>query len=97
MNQAHLHLLLNHVPTVGLAVGLGLFVRALLGKSEDLTRASLVVLFLVALTAIPAYVSGSAAQFVLRDHPEVSQDVIAAHQDAAMLALIFMALTGLAA
>ena len=97
MNLAHLHLLLNHVPTVGFAVGLGLFLAALLRRSADLTQASLVVFFMVALAAIPAYLTGAAAQFVLRDDPNVSAPLIAAHQDAAMLGLIAMELTGFAA
>jgi hypothetical protein len=78
VNVAHLHLLLNHVPTLGFGVGFGLFVAALLGKSEDLKRASLVVFFVVALMAIPAYLTGNAASFALRDEPAVSQDLVAA-------------------
>lgn len=97
MNLAHLHLLLNHFPTIGFGVGLGLFVVSLLGKSEDLKRASFVVFFVIALVTIPVYLSGNAAHFMLRDQPGVSQDVIAAHQDAAMLALIVMEMTGLVA
>jgi hypothetical protein len=45
MNLAHVHLLLNHFPTIGMIVGLGLFVGAIVAKSEDLKRASLVVFF----------------------------------------------------
>ncbi|MGH9255925.1 MAG: DUF6644 family protein [Vicinamibacterales bacterium] len=97
MNLAHLHLLLNHVPTVGLGVGCGLFLASLIGKSEDLKRASFVVFFLVSLVAIPAYLTGDAARFTLQDRPEVSDALIAAHQDAAMLALIPMELTGVVA
>ena len=97
MTPAHLHLLLNHVPTIGFGIGIGLFVASLLGKSEDLKRASFVVFFVIALLAIPAYLTGNAADFVLRDQPDVSQEVIAAHQDAAMLALVPMEITGLVA
>ncbi len=97
MNVAHLHLLLNHVPTVGFGVGCALFVASLLGKSEDLKRASLVVFFIIALLAIPAYLTGNSASFALRDDPAVSQDLVAAHQNAAMLALVAMEVTGLVA
>ena len=34
----HLHLLLNHFPTVGMIVGFGVFLLALVKKSEDLKR-----------------------------------------------------------
>lgn len=97
MNGAHLHLLLNHFPTVGLGIGLGLLLASLLKKSEDLKQASFLVFFLLGLLAIPAYLTGSAAQIVLQNQPDVSPQVIAAHQDAALLALILMEITGLVA
>jgi uncharacterized membrane protein len=97
VNLAHLHLLLNHFPTVGLAIGLGLLLASLLKESEDLKQASFVAFFLLGLLAIPAYLTGSAAQIVLQNQPDVSQQVMAAHQDAALLALILMEITGFVA
>lgn len=95
MNLAHLHLLINHLPTVGTVVGLGLFIVALLGKSEELQRASLGVFLIIGLLTIPAYVTGNAAQEVLVDtEPEASQLWINRHQDAALVALVFMEITG---
>ena len=67
VNQSHLHLILNHFPTIGLGVRFGLFVRAFVARSDDLRRASLTVLFVIALLALPAYLTGNAAHFVLRD------------------------------
>ena len=97
MNLAHLHLLLNHFPTVGFSVGLGLFIVSLFGNNNDLKRMSLVIFFVLALLAIPVYLSGNAAEEIIKDLPGVSQALIAAHQDAALLAFIFMELTGVAA
>ena len=97
MTLAHLHLLLNHVPTVGLGVACALFLAGLLKKSEDLKQASFVAFFLLGLLAIPAYLTGSAAHTVLRDQADVSEQVIAAHQDAALVALILMEITGFVA
>jgi uncharacterized membrane protein len=97
VNLAHLHLLLNHFPTVGLGIALGLLLSALLTKSKDLKQASFVAFFLLGLVAIPVYLTGSAAQVVLEDQPNVSQQVMAAHKDAALLALILMEITGLVA
>jgi uncharacterized membrane protein len=95
VNLAHLHLLLNHVPTVGFAVGIGLFLAALFRQSDALRRISLETLYIVALMAIPAYLTGNAAHFVLQSRgAELAEDVITAHQDAAMLALIVMEITG---
>ena len=97
MNLAHLHLLLNHFPTVGLAIALGLLLASLLKKSADLQQASFVAFFLLGLVAIPAYLTGGAAQIVLQNQPGVSEQVMAAHQDAALLALILLEITGFVA
>ena len=95
MNLAHLHLLLNHVPTIGFGFGIGLLVASLVRDSADLRRASYVVFFVVALVAIPTYLSGNAADFVLRTERELPRNVVTAHQNAAMLALIPMEIVGL--
>jgi len=95
MNLAHVHLLLNHVPTIGFGFGIGLLVASLVRDSADLRRASYVVFFVVALVAIPTYLSGNAADVVLRTQRELLQDVVTAHQNAAMLALIPMEIVGL--
>jgi uncharacterized membrane protein len=97
VNLAHLHLLLNHFPTVGLAIALGLLLASLLKRSADLQQASFVAFFLLGLVAIPVYLTGSAAQIVLQNQPGVSDQVMAAHQDAALLALILLEITGFVA
>jgi uncharacterized membrane protein len=97
VNGAHLHLLLNHIPTVAFGVGVAFFLAGLIKKSEDLTQASFVAFFINALLAIPAYVSGNAAEFILRDQPGMSAEVLAAHQNAAAFGLMFMEITGLVA
>ena len=65
MNLPHLHLLLNHFPTVGMVIGLGLFLISLLGKSEDLKKASLIVFLGIALLTMPVYMTGNGAQEVI--------------------------------
>jgi len=94
MNLAHIHLLLNHFPTVGFAIGLGLLVLAITSKKDELKRASLVVVFLVALITIPTYLSGNAAQSALQERTDLSQAAIRAHEGAAFWGYLFMEITG---
>jgi hypothetical protein len=84
VNVAHLHLLLNHVPTVGAVVALGLLLLAFVRRDEPLTRAGLEVLFVIAVLTLPVYMSGVGAQQKLRDQPELSDNAIRVHQDAAL-------------
>jgi hypothetical protein len=97
MNLAHLHLVLNHWPIIGTFMAVGLFIAALAARSEDLKEASLTIFSLLALLAIPAYISGSLAQDVMQADAGVSQALMAAHQGAALLALLCMEITGLVA
>ncbi|HEU5240123.1 MAG TPA: hypothetical protein VFU37_23515 [Pyrinomonadaceae bacterium] len=94
MNLAHMHLLLNHLPILGTLITLGLFVVSLVGKHDDLKQVSLALFALVALLAIPTYISGSGANEALKESPDVSMAAIEAHQGAALLAFIFMEITG---
>ena len=94
MNLAHVHLLLNHFPTIGVIIGLGLFLVGLAGKSDDLKRASLVVLLGIALLTIPTYMTGNAAQTAIGRSPGVSKNLIETHEGAALVAFAFMELMG---
>lgn len=95
MDLAHLHLLLNHFPSIGYIIGGGLFLVSLITKSDDLKRASLVVLLGISLLAIPTYISGNGAQDEIKALPGVSKSLIEAHETAALVALGFMEFTGI--
>jgi hypothetical protein len=102
MNLAHVHLLLNHFPVIGTIIGLGLFLVALVGKSDDLKRACLVIFLGIALLTIPTYVTGNAAQEAICigpsngpcTDPGVSKSLIRTHEGAALQGFAFMELTG---
>ncbi len=90
----HLHVLLNHFPSIGTVIALGLFLTSYHLKSDDLRRSSLVLFLLLGLLAIPTYISGAAARWAIQGNAGISFDVISAHQDAALLAFIFLGITG---
>jgi hypothetical protein len=94
MDLAHLHLLLNHFPSIGTLIGGGLYIVSLITKSDDLKRASLVVLLGIALLAIPTYISGNGAQDAIKNLPGISKSLMETHEGAAFLALGFMEFTG---
>jgi hypothetical protein len=97
VNLAHLHLLLNHIPTVGTVVGLGLLLLAVIRRNEHLTHAGLEVLFVIAVLTLPVYMSGVAAHQKLRNQPEISDDAMRVHQDAALAGFTVTELAGFVA
>jgi hypothetical protein len=102
MDPTHLHLLLNHVPTVGFGIGIALYFLALITRSNDLKQGSLVIFVVIALITIPTYVTGNAAQIKLldlgaigeADSARVTQSLVQTHEGAAFLALTLMEITG---
>jgi uncharacterized membrane protein len=102
MNQGHLHLLLNHLPVVGTLFALLLLACGILRQSAELKKVALWFLVLVALTAIPAFLTGEPAEKLVKGLPGVTEGVIDRHEDFARIALILVlgagtvALAGLA-
>jgi len=93
-NLAHLHLLLNHFPTVGLAVAFGLLVVALISGSDTMKPTALGVLFAIAVMTLPVFTTGLAAQVAIAKLPGISEPAIKAHEDAALLAFAILELAG---
>ena len=93
MNYEHLHLLLNHFPIIGSLLGLGLFLVSFVGQNQDLRRASYIVFAGIALLTIPAFMTGFAAQQMLKG-PGISDALIRRHESSALLSLWFVEITG---
>ena len=94
MSHDHLHLLLNHVPTVGAVAALGLLLLSFVRRNEHLTHAGLEALYVVALLTLPAYITGVGASRELRDVPGVSDFAMRMHQDAALWGFTVIELAG---
>src|ERR1051325_4404578 len=91
---AHVHLLLNHFPTIRTILALGLLLLSFIRRNEHLKKVSFEVAFLIALATLPVYVSGNAAAEALKGAAGVSADAINAHNDAALGSFIMMEVTG---
>lgn len=96
MNAAHFHLIVNHLPIVGL-----LFSLALLGISQffratgpGLRSAALVCVVVSALFLVPTYLSGEGAEEVVEHMPGVSEALIHDHEERAEAGLVFGLIAG---
>src|SRR5262245_7674814 len=94
---AHIHLLLNHFPTVGFGIGIVLFFFSLYVNTDPIKLSSLGIFLIIALLSVPVYMTGKAAQRAIQEEPGVSNVLLETHEDAALTALTFMEITGLMA
>lgn len=87
MNQAQVHLLLNHVPVLGVVFAALLTSAGVARDSAELRKAGLWAFVLAGLSALPAYFSGEGAEHVVESLPDVTDQLIHAHEEAAEKAL----------
>lgn len=97
MNSAHLHLMLNHFPVVGLVFALALLGWGALRKNPSLAKAGFVALVVAALLAIPTFLTGEPAEKIAEPLPGVSHSIIEEHEDIAKAAFIVTLVAGGAA
>jgi hypothetical protein len=94
MNWAHIHLMLNHIPLIGIGFIVLLFVIALIRNSKELINLSLIFTIIVALWAIPAYLTGEPAEEIVEELPGISHNLIEEHEEMGKKAFIFMEIVG---
>ena len=91
----HLHIVLNHFPLIGSVFVLGLLIASAYMKNDDMRRVSLILFVVLGLLAIPTYITGAAAGWAYQGRPDMSVQILDAHRDAALMAFMFIGLTGL--
>ena len=91
---AHLHLLLNHVPSIGMVGVVALLLVGYARKNRPIQVVALELLFLIALLTIQVYISGVSAAELLEDQQGISMDAVRIHQDASFTSFVLIELTG---
>jgi hypothetical protein len=97
MNWAHVHLLINHFPVIGVLGALLVFGYGLVRKSDEVKLLGLGLFVLIALITIAVYLTGGAAENVVKHLPGVTESSIGTHEEMALLALVLMELLGVVA
>ena len=83
MNNAHLHLVFNHLPIIIPMIGLLLMVGGLIFKSEVIKRAAYLIFILGALFTFPAMATGEGAEEIVENIQGVDEKFIKIHEEAA--------------
>ncbi|MGE5174132.1 MAG: hypothetical protein ACM3MD_09925 [Betaproteobacteria bacterium] len=97
INWAHVHLLINHFPVVGVLGGILLLIYALTRKSEEVKMVSLGVFVLIALMTIAVFFTGQAAEEAVKKLPGVTEGYIGRHEEMAEYAITLMEILGVLA
>jgi hypothetical protein len=87
MNDAHLHLLFNHLPIVSSLIGLLILAAGIFLKQGIVRKTAFAVLIFSALVTLPAFFTGEGAEEIVEELPGISHNLIHEHEEAAELAL----------
>ena len=94
MTYSHIHIVLNHFPTIGTLFGLLLLLYALWRKDTELRNVSFVVFLVMSMVGIPTAVTGGAATVAVGERSDVNLAMVELHRDAAVWAFSALMLTG---
>lgn len=94
MNWAHIHLVLTHIPVIGIGAIIVVFAAGRLRRSQEIERLSLQMFVALALLSVAVYLTGSPANHQMQQVPGVSRENIHRHSQAADFAFWSMEALG---
>ncbi len=85
MNEAHFHLVVNHLPIVGILIGILVLLTGFLLKKTEVKVTALGIFVFSALASIAAFYSGEGAEEIVERIPGISETLINQHEESAEL------------
>lgn len=83
MNDAHLHMVLNHFPIIGVIFGLGILIVGIVLKNNPVKNTAYVLFIITALLAAFSMGTGEGAEEIVEDMPTVGKKIIHIHEEIA--------------
>lgn len=94
MNEAHFHLAINHLPIVGVLIGLLVLVTGFVLQKPEVKGTALGIFVFSALASIAAFYSGEGAEEIVERIPGISETLINQHKKAAELFFTIILILG---
>ena len=89
MNDAHLHMVVNHFPIIGTIFGLGILITGLLLNHKAIKNVAYSLFIVAAVFAFFSMNTGEGAEEIVEDMPSVGKKIIHEHEEIAeKLALV---------
>ena len=94
MNDAHLHLLVNHFPIIGTIFGLGILIAGIVFKNNAVKNTAFVVLIVSAVFGFASMSTGEGAEELVEDMPDIGKKIIHNHEELAEKFILVLYVTG---
>lgn len=94
MNEAHVHLITNHLPIIIPFIALVVLLIGLFSKSDAVKRTAFFLFLVGAIATYPAFESGEEAEEIVEHLAGVSHDLIHEHEEKAELFMVLSYILG---
>ena len=95
MNDAHLHMVVNHFPIIGTIFGLGILITGIVMKNTVIKNVAYVLFVIAAIFGLVSMSTGEGAEEIAENLPSVTDQLIHEHEEMAeKLALVLYILGG---
>jgi uncharacterized membrane protein len=93
MNDAHVHLVVNHFPIIGTLFGLGILLAGIFMKNKIIKNIAYVLFLVAGIFAAVSMTTGEGAEEIAEKLPSVTDQIIHEHEEMAeKLAIVLYAL-----
>ena len=95
MNEAHLHLVVNHFPIIGTILGFGILLVGVISKNNSVKNTAYCLFILGAVFAFSSMATGEGAEEMVEDMPSIGHKIIHEHEEMAEKLAVVLYLLGL--
>ena len=96
MNDAHVHMVVNHFPIIGTLFGLGILITGIVMKNNVVKNVAYVLFCISAIFGFASMFTGEGAEEIAENLPSVTDQIIHEHEEMAeKLALVLYVLAGI--
>ncbi|MFV8369774.1 hypothetical protein [Flavobacterium sp. LB2R40] len=94
MNDAHLHMVVNHFPIIGTIFGIGILITGLLLNNDSVKNTAYIVLIIATVFGILSMSTGEGAEEIVEDFPGIGKAIIHEHEEIAEKFALLLYVTG---
>jgi uncharacterized membrane protein len=96
MNDAHLHMIVNHFPIIGTILAVGILIAGLINKNQSIINTAYVLFIVGAIFGMISMNTGEGAEELVEDMPTIGREIIHEHEELAeKMAFLLNVLGGL--
>ena len=94
MNDAHLHMVVNHFPIIGTFFGIGILIAGMFLKNDSVKNTAYILFVIASIFGALSMATGEGAEEIVEDFPNIGKAIIHEHEEFAEKFILVLYATG---